>query len=112
MQWNITIGSERWPSFDCDSVQECMYRLRQATQAHLGNDVFGFWPYRYLHDKFILGQCLEKAPGQSSHTGVNTRSGSQMCLNFKNLRNATMIHVVLHYEQIANLSAAGVEVLD
>ena len=112
MQWNITIGSERWPSFDGDSHQESFYRLRQATQAHLGNDVYGFPPYKYLHDKFIVGQTLEKAPGQSSHTGVNTRSGSQLTLNFKNLGNATMIHVILHYEQIVNLSAAGVEVLD
>ena len=112
MQWNITIGSERWPSFDCDSHQESFYRLRQATQAHLGNDVYGFPPYKYRTDKFIVGQTLEKAPGQSSHTGVNTRSGSQLTLNFKNLGNATMIHVILHYDQSVNLSAAGVEVLD
>ena len=35
-----------------------------------------------------------------------------LTLNFKNLGAAHMIHVVLVYDQVVNLSAAGVEVLD
>ena len=112
MSWNITIGSERWPQFDCTSVQECAYRLRLATTAHLGNDLFSISGASYRTDKFIIGQSFEKAPGQSSHTGINTRSGSQLSLNFRNLGDVTMVHVVLHYEQILSLSAAGAEMLD
>jgi len=55
---------------------------------------------------------LEKCPGVAGHSGINTRSGSQLSLNFKNLGTAKQIHVVLHYDQVVNCSAAGVEVLD
>ena len=112
LEWNLTIGSDRWPSFNCDSSQESMYRLRLATASHMRSDLSTITPYQYRNNKFIIGQSLEKAPGQSSHTGINTRSGSQLTLNFNNLGTATMCHVLLHYEQIANLSAAGVKVLD
>ena len=112
LQWNLTIGSERWPSFDCESTQESFYRLRLAQQAHQGTDTLSISGFDYRNSKFIIAQSLEKAPGQSAHTGIHTRSGSQLTLNMKNLGATTMVHVVLHYEQIVNLSAAGVEVLD
>ena len=112
VEWNITIGSDRWPSFNCESIQETAYPLRWATSAHLGNDLFRITGEAYRNDKFVIGQSFERAPGQSSHTGINTRSGSQLSLNFKNLGTTTMVHVVMHYEQVLNLSAAGAEVLD
>ena len=89
-----------------------VYRLRLATAAHLGNDIFSITGEDYRNDKFIIGKSFEKAPGQSSHTGIDTRSGSQLSLNFKNLGKTTMLHVIMHYEQTLNLSAAGAEVLD
>ncbi len=75
-------------------------------------DIFSITGEGYRNDKFIIGQFLEKSPGQSSHTGINTRSGSQLNLNFKNLGATSMVHVVMNYEQVLNLSAAGAEVLD
>ena len=56
---------------------------------------------------------LEKAPGVSGHTGVNTRSGSQMPINLKNCRaHASHLHVIMHYDAVLNVSAAGREFLD
>ena len=112
MQWNITLGADRWPTFNSESTQECFYRLRLAQQAHQGADAFSISAHAYRTNKFIVAQSLEKAPGGSAHTGVNTRSGAQLTLNFRNLGASTLIHVVLHYEQIVNVSAAGAEVLD
>ncbi len=113
MQWNITLGGDRWPTFNSESTQECFYRLRLAQQAHQGSDAFSISSNAYRNNKFIVAQSLEKAPGGSAHTGVNTRSGAQLTLNFRNLGAATtMIHIVLHYEQIVSISAAGAEVLD
>jgi hypothetical protein len=42
LEWNLTIGGDRWPSFNRESVQggDAMYRLRLATSSHLGNDLF------------------------------------------------------------------------
>ena len=102
LQWNITLGAERWPTFNCESTQESFYRLRLAQQAHQGTD----------NAKFVIGQSFEKAPGGGARTGVNTRSGAQLTLNFRNLGATTLVHVVLHYEQIVNVSAAGAEVLN
>jgi hypothetical protein len=112
LKWNMQIGSDRWPAFDCESTQESWYRLRLRTKAHTGNDSHSIEAHRYRLDKFVIGQSFEKAPGESSHSGVNTRSGSQLTLNFRNLGTATTIHCVLVYEQVVNVSAAGVEVLD
>jgi len=111
MEWNLTIGASRHPIFSCESTAETYYRLRLCEQTHGGRDAFGITPYEYFQNKFIIGQSLEKAPG-SSHTGENTRSGSQLTMNFKNLAAATTCHVILKYEQIVNLSSAGTQVLD
>ncbi len=112
LEYNMTIGAERWPSFNVESTQEAFYRLRLTTAAHMGSDLSSITPFQYRGFKFIIGQSFEKAPGQSSHTGINTRSGSQLTLNFKNLGATTTVHVVMIYDQVVNLSAAGVEVLD
>ena len=112
LEYNVTLGSERHPSFNVDSIQEAFYRLRQTHMTHAGSDVFSVSPHNYANGSFVIGQSFEKCPGTASHTGVNTRSGSQLTLNFRNLGAATMCHVVLVYDQIVNVSAAGVEVLD
>jgi len=111
-EWNITLGADRWPTFDCTSTQECFYRLRLARQAHQGSDSLGISSHLYRTNKFIVAQSLEKAPGSSAHTGVTSRSGAQLTLNFRNLVAITTVDVVLHYELILNVSAAGAEGLD
>jgi hypothetical protein len=111
--WNITVGADRYPEFDCDSVQESWYRLRAAQLMHTGKDSFSISPYQCRTGKFIGAMNLEKALGQAGHSGVNTRSGSQLTLNFRGLpTRINTIHVILHYEQAVNVSAAGIEVLD
>ena len=61
----------------------------------------------------LVAQHFEKAPGSSAHTGVNTRSGAQLQINCKNCpANTTLMHVILFYDQIVNVSAAGAEILD
>ena len=72
----------------------------------------GISSHLYRTNKFIVAQSLEKAPDSSAHSGVNTRPGAQLTLNFKNLAAVKTVHVVLHYDQILNVSAAGAEVLD
>jgi hypothetical protein len=111
--WNITIGADRYPEFDCSSVQESWYRLSLAQLMHTGKDHFSISPYQYRQTKFLGAMNFEKALGQAGHTGANTRSGSQLTLNFRGLPAAiNTIHVVLHYEVAGNMSAAGIEVLD
>jgi hypothetical protein len=111
--WCATIGADRYPQFDVSSVQEAWYRLGIAQLMHTGKDSFSISPFQYRTDKWIGALNFEKALGQAGHSGVNTRSGSQLTLNFRGLPPAiNTIHVVLHYEVAVNVSAAGIEVLD
>ncbi len=112
LSWNITVGSDRYPQFDCDSVGESSHRLRVAQLIHQGSDSFSISSDRYRSDKAIFAMNLEKAPGAASHTGINTRSGSQLSLNFKNLGAARQVHLVMHYEVVCSVSAAGCDMLD
>ncbi len=98
--------------FNSDSTQERFYRLRLATPANVGSNLRSISPCQHWNPKFIIEQSPEKAPGQSSHMGINTRSGSHLTQNFRNLGACKMCHVALCYEQIVSLSAAGLEVLD
>jgi hypothetical protein len=109
----ITVGAQRFPEFSVASVQESWYRLSLAQMMHLGTDSFSISPYQYRTNKFIGAMSFEKALGEAGHSGVNTRSGSQLTLNFRGLPSyINTIHVVLHYECAVNVSAAGIEVLD
>ena len=111
--WNVTVGADRYPDFDVSSVQESWYRLGLAQLMHTGKDSFSISPFQYRTTKWIGAINFEKALGQAGHSGVNTRSGSQLTLNFRGLpAYINTIHVVLHYEVAVNVSAAGIEVLD
>ncbi len=110
-EYHITIGSERYPQFSIDSHQECFYRLRLARQIAQGTDSVSIAPYAYRNNKFITALNLEKVPGASSHSGISTINGSQCTLQLRNTGAATTCHVILVYDQIVNISAAGVEVL-
>ncbi len=110
--WNIQCGSERYPQFDCDSVGESFHRLRVAQLIYQGSDSFSISSSQYRENRAIFAMNLERCPGVAGHTVINTRSGSQVTLNFKNLGEAKQIHVVMHYDQVLNVSSAGCEVLD
>jgi hypothetical protein len=112
LEWGISIGSEKYPVFNIDSHQESFYRLRMTQLIHAGSDSVSISPVAYRSNKFIGAMSLEKAPGASSHSGVNTRSGSQLTINFRNLGNTTTAHCILVFDQVCNISAAGVECLD
>ena len=111
-EFYLNVGSERFPQFSVDSHQECFYRLRLARQIAQGTDAMSIAPHAYRANKFITGLNLEKCPGASSHSGINTRSGSQLTLNLRNTGAATTCHVILVYDQIVDVSAAGCSVLD
>jgi len=113
VMWNITIGADRYPEFDVDSLGEAYHRLRLAQLMHQGTDSFSITPYQWRTNKHIAAMNFEKCPGKAGHTGVNTRSGSQLTFHFRGLAaNINTVHVILHFEQAVNVSAAGVEVLD
>ena len=108
----MTIGSDRFLEFKAESHQESYHRLLVAQLMHQGTDSFSITQQQFAPNSYIAATNFEKCPGRAGHTGVNTRSGCQLTINFRNLHDVTAIHVILHYEQVVVASAAGVEVLD
>ncbi len=72
LEWSLTVGSERWPPFNCDSTQESFYRLRLATSAHVGNNLCSISPHQYRNAKFILGQSRANSRAQFSRWSQNS----------------------------------------
>ena len=69
--------------------------------------------FQFRADNGIFAMPLEKPPPGGRHTSVNTRSGSQLKMNFKNCgRNMGQVHVIMHFDCILKVSAAGCELLD
>ena len=61
--WNITVGADRYPEFDCSSIQESWYRLGLAQRMHMGTDSFSIGQLELDHqrhhvqrDRLALGQ--------------------------------------------------------
>ena len=80
---------------------------------HTGTDSFSLSPITYRNNNAIFAINLEKAPGTAGHTGVNTRSGSQLTIKLKSCgAHANQIHVIMHFDCVLNCSAAGCELLD
>ena len=106
------LGPDSYPSFDCQSVQERFHRLHMMRDAQTGSSEMSIPPSSYEGANVVTGQSFEKAGAESSHTGVNTRAGSQLTINVKGLAEATVVHAILYYEQVCNSSSAGVGILD
>jgi hypothetical protein len=48
--WNITVGADKCPEFDCSSVPESWYRLSLAQLMHTGKDSFSISPVHRSHE--------------------------------------------------------------
>ena len=87
-------------------------RLRNAKLMLTGNDSISITPAGYKNNKFITALSFEKAASATSHSGINTRSGSQLTLHLRNTNAATTIHVLLLYDAVCDIGLSGTVALD
>ena len=118
LQTQIQIGSKLFPEYPMQSVSESFQQLCKtlgvlnSTQMSLDIDLV---KYRTLHH--IIAIDAEKTL-QAGYTGLNTRMGDLLTVKVKptgNLTAAKMpssMQVVLHSDQILNISDSGVQVMD
>ncbi len=111
-KYHVTIGSQRYPDFSVDSHQESFMRLRLSKLIHQGNDSVSISPTGFRNNKFITSLSFEKAASQTSNSGNNTRIGSQLTLHLENSNAATLAHIVLQYDAVADINLTGTVVLD
>lgn len=113
----VQIGSKLFPEYPIRSYSEAYYQLRKALGIQSSKmHSFDISPREYRSHRYIVGIDTEKSLG-SSFTGINTRSGDLMSVKLKYkqrnpLRLADRIHIILHTDNILQISATGVSVFD
>lgn len=113
--FQIQVGSKLFPEYPIRSHAEAFYQLQktlgvQASTLHN----FDINACEYRDSKFILGIDTEKVL-EAGYTGLNTRAGDMMRvrLNTKDGgRQGDSMHIVLHSDQIVEVTDSGVTVFD
>ena len=103
-------GSTRNPLYEVESISEVFYRNRLCSQMTDGTDTFGIQYSDFVSTKFWSAFSLEKAAGESIHSGTNTM-GQILYVNMKGLGSAiTSVHVVVVFDSVAAITSGGIEV--
>ena len=83
---------------------------RLCAQISDGTDTFGIQYQDFIGTKFWSAFSLEKAAGESVHSGTNTM-GQILYVNMKGLGSAiTSVHVVVVFDSVAAITSGGIEV--
>ncbi len=113
----IQIGSKLFPEYPIRSHAEAYYQLRKALGVQSSKmHSFDISPQEYRDNRLVVAVDTEKMLG-ASFTGLNTRAGDLMTvrMKYKNItdaRSADRVRIVLHSDNILQISASGVSVFD
>ena len=120
LEYQIQIGSKLFPEYPVRSISEAFAQLKKSVGI-LGSNfhAISISPLQYRNDHFIIGCDTEKAL-QAGFTGVNTRQGDLLTVKVKAIDKSTLtaekmpntLYVVLHSDQIMEVSDSGVQVFD
>ena len=119
---SLQIGSKIYPEYPVRSHSEAYYQLKKTLGIQT-SDVHSFdiTPLEYRYNKLIMGIDTEKVL-DAGWTGINTRAGDLLRVTFEynsadsegtaNARLADRMHIILHSDQIVEVSDKGVQVFD
>ena len=120
LQYQIQIGSKLFPEYPVTSISESFAQLKKCLGI-LGSNFHSvsITPMQYRSDRFIIGCDTEKAL-QAGFTGLNTRQGDLLSIKVKAIDKTVLtkekmpdtMYVVLHSDQIMEISDSGVQVFD
>ena len=120
LEYQIQIGSKLFPEYPVRSISESFAQLKKCLGI-LGSNFHSvsISPLQYRNNKFIIGCDTEKAL-QAGFTGLNTRQGDLLSIKVKAMDKSVLtaakmpdtMYVVLHSDQIMEISDAGVQVFD
>ncbi len=120
LEYQLQLGSLLFPQYPCRSLAESFYRLKQCVYGASNNfHAISFSEKEYRTDKFIIGVDMERIP-EAGFTGINSKAGDLLSIRIKAvnpsvLTNANMpslMHIVLHSDNIMEIGATGVQVFD
>ena len=120
IEYQIQIGSKLFPEYPVRSLSESYAQLKKCLGI-LGSNFHSvsISPLQYRTDHFIIGCDTEKAL-QAGFTGLNTRQGDLLSIKIKAMDKSTLstskmpdtMYIVLHSDQIMEISDQGVQVFD
>ena len=120
LEYQIQIGSKLFPEYPVRSLSESFAQLKKCLGI-LGSNFHSvsISPKQYRNNKFIIGCDTEKAL-QAGFTGLNTRQGDLLSIKVKAIDKSVLtkekmpdtMYVVLHSDQIMEISDSGVQVFD
>ena len=109
--FQVQIGSEIMQEYTLSPVTESLYQLGKTVGRPL--HIYGRW---YRSRRYIVGIDTGKISG-AGFTGMRTKSGDQITLNFKNCdatgytdRVPSRVHCALHYDCVLNIQDSGVHI--
>ena len=118
LEFEMQIGSKKFPEYPIRSVAEAFYQLRKALGLHDVNAQMDISGTEFRSSKFVVAIDTEKVLG-SSFSGYNSKSGDLLTLKLKPTGDATIpggttakLHYCLHFDSILNIKDAGVEILE
>ena len=119
-QWQVQVGSHRYPDFPVIGAAESYHRLLQAEGVANTNDEIAITPAGYVSTSAVFGLNFEKM-GDAAFSGINTR-GQVLTLTVSNAwdtsgatpdNNARSIFIYQVYDSILNIRGpSGVDVVD
>ena len=112
-QYQVQTGSKLIPEYPVKSLYGSLSQLRKTVGGNF--QMFGRW---YRTRKYFIGLGLEKVSG-SGFTGMFTKSGDLMTLNFRDCEVAGLggptpqrVFCALNYDCVLNVQGNGVHMLD
>ena len=110
--FQIQVGSKTMPEYTMSSVTETLYQLGKTVGLL---HTYGRW---YRSHRYTIVLDLENISG-AGFTGMNTKAGDQLTLNFKDYDAVgysssvptRMFFCVLHYDAVLNIGDAGIQLL-
>ena len=117
LEFQVQIGSKLYPEYPIRSLAESFVQLKKSVGI-LGSNFHSvsISPKQYRNQHFIVGIDTEKTLG-ASWTGINTRSGDLLTVKMKGDASVaavmpTQMFVVLHSDNIMQISDSGVQIFD
>ena len=115
LQYQLQIGSRKWPERAVESVPETYLRFRQAAGVSYGSDGVAVSPTDFHNRKAVYAIDLEKTGNQSLYSGYSTRDGAIVTLDFKGTGMGAAgdyALIYLCYDGIASLRDGTIDVLE
>jgi hypothetical protein len=116
LEYQVTIGSRKFPQTAVQSVGETMMRYLQATGSFYGTDDASVGAANnWCHKRAVYCIDLERTGNQSLFSGINTRGGDIVVVQFKNVDTIAAgdyAIVTCVVDQIANLHGGGCDILE